>query len=78
MNKSLKSSIWVVSISLLLVVTMLVAMGIGRYSISISDIINVLLPESLSFGNTASPLTYERVLFQEHIPFQEHLHKPDL
>ena len=51
MNKNLKRSIWVISISALLVVTMLVAMGIGRYSISIGDIINVLLPESLSSGN---------------------------
>ncbi|CEH34410.1 FecCD family ABC transporter permease [Romboutsia lituseburensis] len=52
MNKSyIKSSILGISISTLLIITMLVAMGIGRYSISIGDIINVLLPDSLSSGN---------------------------
>ncbi len=49
-NKSyIKSSIWVITISALLVATMLIAMGVGRYSITIVDIINSLLPESLSF-----------------------------
>lgn len=52
MNKSyIKSSILGISISTLLIITMLVAMGIGRYSISIGDIINVLLTDSLSSGN---------------------------
>lgn len=43
-----KSSIWVISISIILVFTMIVAMGIGRYSIGIGDIINTLLPSSLA------------------------------
>lgn len=51
MNKSLKSSIWAIGIIITLVITMLVAMGVGRYSISISDIINTLLPMNLSSGN---------------------------
>ena len=51
MNKSLKSSIWAIGIIITLVITMLVAMGVGRYSISISDIINTLLPTNLSSGN---------------------------
>lgn len=49
MNKSyIKSSIWGISISIVLILTMLVAMGIGRYSIGIVDIINTLLPERLT------------------------------
>ena len=51
MNKSLKSSIWAIGIIITLVITILVAMGVGRYSISISDIINTLLPKNLSSGN---------------------------
>ena len=51
MNKSLKSSIWAIGIIITLVITILVAMGVGRYSISISDIINTLLPTNLSSGN---------------------------
>lgn len=51
MNKSLKSSIWAIGIIITLVITILVAMGVGRYSISISDIINTLLPMNLSSGN---------------------------
>ena len=51
MNKSLKSSIWAIGIIITLVITLLVAMGVGRYSISISDIINTLLPMNLSSGN---------------------------
>lgn len=49
MNKKyIKSSIWVIVISAILVITMLGAMGIGRYSISLGDIINTLLPKSLA------------------------------
>lgn len=48
MNKSyVKSSLWVLVISITLLATMLIAMGIGRYSISTQDIINTLLPNSL-------------------------------
>lgn len=48
-NKSyVKSSIWVIAISTTLIVTMIVAMGVGRYSISVGDIINTLLPKSLA------------------------------
>lgn len=49
MNKRyLKNSIWVVTISVALIATMLIAMGIGRYKISLGDIINTLLPEGMS------------------------------
>ncbi|MDV4151823.1 iron ABC transporter permease [Clostridium sp. AL.422] len=49
MNKKyIKSSIWVIVISTVLIITMLGAMGIGRYSISLGDIINTLLPKSLA------------------------------
>lgn len=49
MNKNyIKNSIWVITISLALVITMIVAMGIGRYNISLVDIINTLLPKSLA------------------------------
>ena len=49
MNKKyIKNSIWVIVISAILVITMLGAMGIGRYSISLGDIINTLLPKSLA------------------------------
>ena len=49
MNKSyIKSSIWVITISATLIATMLIAMGVGRYSISVGEIINTLLPKSLS------------------------------
>lgn len=48
MNKNyIKNSICVITISLALVITMIVAMGIGRYNISLVDIINTLLPKSL-------------------------------
>ena len=47
-KKNIKSSIWVIIISAILVITMLGAMGIGRYTISLSDIINTLLPKSLA------------------------------
>ena len=49
MNKKyIKNSIWVIVISAILIITMLGAMGIGRYSISLGDIINTLLPKSLA------------------------------
>ena len=49
MNKKyIKNSIWVIVISAILLITMLGAMGIGRYSISLGDIINTLLPKSLA------------------------------
>lgn len=41
-------SFWTISITLLLLLTMVGAIGIGRYSISFTDIINTLLPEQLS------------------------------
>ncbi len=43
-----KQSAWVIGIVVTLVATMLLAMGIGRYSISIGQIINTLLPSSLA------------------------------
>ena len=43
-----KQSAWVVGIIVALVATMLLAMGIGRYSISVGQIINTLLPSSLA------------------------------
>lgn len=43
-----KQSAWVIGIIVTLVATMLLAMGIGRYSISIGQIINTLLPGSLA------------------------------
>ncbi|MBQ6819736.1 MAG: iron ABC transporter permease [Clostridium sp.] len=49
MNKKyIKNSIWIIVISAVLVITMLGAMGIGRYSITLGDIINTLLPKSLA------------------------------
>lgn len=43
-----KQSAWVIGIVVTLVATMLLAMGIGRYCISIGQIINTLLPSSLA------------------------------
>lgn len=43
-----KSGIWVIVILAVLILTMLVAMGIGRYSISLGQIIQALLPQSLA------------------------------
>lgn len=42
-----KNSIWTISIISILILTMLVAMSIGRYSISLSDIITSLLPKNM-------------------------------
>lgn len=48
MKKSyMKSSIWIIGISVTLVISMLMAMGIGRYRISIGEIIHTLLPQGL-------------------------------
>ena len=43
-----KQSIWVIGVTAALVLTMLIAMGIGRYSISLGQIVNSLLPETLA------------------------------
>lgn len=49
MKKSIvKQSAWVIGIVVALVATMLLAMGIGRYSISVGQIINTLLPSGLA------------------------------
>jgi len=47
-KKYVKSSLWILIIAVVLVVVMLAAMGIGRYSISIGQILNTLLPEGLA------------------------------
>lgn len=66
-NKSyVKSSIWGIVISVTLVVTMLVAMGIGRYSISIGEIINTLLPESLSTAEVDPNI--KKVIYNIRLP----------
>lgn len=43
-----KQSAWVIGIVAALIATMLLAMGIGRYSISIGQIINTLLPSGMA------------------------------
>lgn len=51
MKKSIvKQSAWVIGIVVTLVATMLLAMGIGRYSISIGQIINTLLPDGMAMA----------------------------
>ncbi len=49
MKKSnITNSVWAVVIVVTLVVCMLVAMGVGRYSITVGQILNTLLPEGLA------------------------------
>ena len=43
-----KNVVWAIGIGVVLVLSMLVAMGVGRYSISIGQIINTLLPEGIA------------------------------
>ncbi|MBQ6993393.1 MAG: iron ABC transporter permease [Lachnospiraceae bacterium] len=47
-NNFLKQSVWVIGIAVTLVATMLLAMGIGRYSISVGQIINTLIPAGIA------------------------------
>lgn len=47
-KRYIKSGVRTILIGAVLVIVMLAAMGIGRYSISLSQIINTLLPESLA------------------------------
>ena len=48
MRTRIKSTMWVTGICAALLFSMLIAMGVGRYSISLGQIINTLLPRSLS------------------------------
>ena len=51
MKKSyVKSSVLAIGIGVMLLICMLVAMGVGRYNISIGQIINALLPEGMAMG----------------------------
>lgn len=51
MKKSyVKSSALAIGIGVILLLSMLVAMGVGRYNISIGQIINALLPEGMAMG----------------------------
>ena len=51
MKKSyVKSSVLAIGIGVMLLICMLVAMGVGRYSISIGQIINALLPEGMAMA----------------------------
>ena len=50
-NNYLKNSIWTISVVTLLILTMLIAMGIGRYNISLGDIVKNLLPRSMVSSN---------------------------
>lgn len=47
-NRFIKQSAWIIGIVVALVAIMLLAMGFGRYSISVGQIINTLLPSSLA------------------------------
>ena len=61
----IKSSIWVIAISATLIATILIAMGIGRYSITIGDIINTLLPNGL--GGDVDP-NVRTVIYNIRLP----------
>ena len=50
MKKSfVKQGVWVIGVIVALILVMILAMGIGRYGISVRQIINTLLPESMAF-----------------------------
>ena len=48
MKTRIKGTMWVVGICATLLISMLIAMGVGRYSISLGQIVNTLLPGSLA------------------------------
>lgn len=48
-NNLAKQSVWVIGVIAALGVVMILAMGIGRYSISVGEIITSLLPENLAW-----------------------------
>lgn len=50
MNSRMKNKIWTIGILATLLLCMLGAIAIGRYSITIGQIINTLLPENLAFA----------------------------
>ena len=50
MNSRMKNKIWTIGILVTLLLCMLGAIAIGRYSITIGQIINTLLPEKLAFA----------------------------
>ncbi len=50
MNSRMKNKIWTIGILTTLLLCMLGAIAIGRYSITIGQIINTLLPENLAFA----------------------------
>lgn len=50
MNSRMKNKIWTIGILATLLLCMLGAIAIGRYSITIGQIINTLLPENIAFA----------------------------